>query len=122
MKFIAHLVGLLKTDEGMVCSDLQLKGAGLKAFIDFTSENKEYNKNRLLYKLIITLEPKKKGAVKYVVPVFKFEEVTEEEAKEILQKADECVEKFEEFRKAYNNRGTTEEHETEEEYDEELPY
>ena len=116
MKYIAHLVGLLKTDEGMVCADLQLKGAGLKSFIDFLSSNKEYNKNRLLYKLKVTLEDRKKGAVKYVVPIFQYEEVNESEGKEVLAKAKTCVEKFEEFRSAYNNRNRKTE-----EKDEELP-
>ena len=130
MKYIAHLVGLLKTDKGMVCADLQLKGAGLKSFIDFLSSNKEYNRNRLLYKLKVTLEERKKGAVKYVTPFFLYEEVDESEGKEILSKAKDCISKFEEFRKAYNernnNKGTSSEEIAEpveyEDEDEGLPF
>ena len=128
MKYVAHIVGLVKTpeDDEFTCADLQLKGAGLKSFIEFLSSNKEYQRNRLLFKLKVSLEERKKGAVKYVVPVFETVEVSDEEAREILEKADQCVEKFEEFKREYNKRpDTAVEEETEEkevEHNESIPF
>lgn len=101
--FLAHLIGLRLNGEA-VPIDLVLKGSGVKSFIDFTQQHRDYWRNRLLYKLIIRLEKRKKGVVSYCVPVFEVKEINDEEAKAVLEKMDEVIETFENFRKQHNNR------------------
>lgn len=126
--FVSHLIGLKLNGEA-IPADLVLKGSGVKAFIDFTTEHRDYWKNRLLNKLIIKLEKRKKGAVSYYVPIFEVTEVSDEEAKMVLENMDAILDDFEEFRKKYNNRKQTkaeeiaEETEVEtEDYEEDLPF
>ena len=125
MKFIAHYVSLLKTDKGFEPVDFITKGAVFKALLDYLSENREVSKKPLFYVLKMRLERRKKGVVIYYVPVIESREITDEEASEILKKVDETVEKFEEFRRAYNSRTSEyqeEKEETIEEDDSDVPF
>ena len=104
LKYLGHYIALLKTDDGLIPVDFQAKGAVVKSIIDFLTKDKDYARNMWLYKLNIGLKKAKKGAVKYYVLEIEKEEVSEEEAKEILEKSELVIEEFEEFRKAYNSR------------------
>ena len=101
--YLSHLIGI-KVNANPVPVDLVLKGIGVKSFIDFLTKEKDYWRKRLLYVLKVRLEKGKKGAVKFFYPVFEIQEVSEEEAKIVLENVDKVLEEFEEFRKAYNNR------------------
>jgi len=115
--FVAHLVGLEVNSFTPI--DLMLKGSGVKAFIEFLEKEKSYWKNRLLNKLVIKLEKKKKGAVVYWVPVFEITEVSDNEAKMVLEKIDVVLDEFEQFIKLYNSRYQKKEKENEKEKEKE---
>lgn len=103
MRYVSHIVGFLITEEGIIPASLILKGASLKAYLDAVAD-KTYQKLKASKVLVLNLEQRKKGAVKYYVPVISFRDITENEAKVILEKVDEVIESFEKFRLAYNTR------------------
>ena len=107
MKFTAHYIVMLKTPEGYIPADLQVRGAVVNAIINLFSENKELSKLTLGHIVKMKLKKKKKGAVKFYVPEFEVRKATDEDIAEYIDLIDEPVEKFEEFRKAYNSRLNT---------------
>jgi len=104
MKFTAHYISLLKNDGDWKPVDFQTRGAVVNAIIEFFTKNKEFSKLTLGYIATLKLIQKKKGAVKYFVPEISIRKATEDDVKKYIELVEEPVEKFDEFRKAYNNR------------------
>lgn len=77
-KFNASVYVATKGREGYEISNIAFSGASLNAWIEFVNANKGVTTGK--QKVVITgFSDEKKGAVKYQVPVFEAQDVTEEE-------------------------------------------
>lgn len=80
-KFNASVYIATKGREGLEIQNIAFSGASLNAWIEFVNANRGVTRGK--NKVVITgFSNEKKGAVKYQVPVFATEDITEEELKE----------------------------------------
>lgn len=80
-KFNTSVYIATKGREGLEIQNIAFSGASLNAWIEFVNANKGVTRGKA--KVVITgFSDEKKGAVKYQVPVFEAQDITEEELKE----------------------------------------
>lgn len=97
--YIAH-----KSGKGLVISNISFSGAALNAWIEFVNANKGAVRGQ--NKVVLSgFSDAKKGAVKYKVPVFEVEDITEEE----LTEATKLDEELQTYLDAYFANARTDE-------------